>query len=224
MASPTAVYATEGEYRERVSSAADDDTLNGELLAAASRLIDRRLGWAPGSFGPDSEVTVTVWPSAPGRVLRLRDSDGFTVPVQSWSEARLHYGGGGRTVTIPGDVSWVRLMPGTVGLPGRSLRIVGGASQSDVSVWPSDPGWVEVDAVTGWGDTPGPVRELCVHVAREMADSHAGGAAAVVSMLDAPMQSTGRCAMLWRHCEQVYSSGRLARLGVVGSAGASEWR
>ena len=73
-----------------------------ETFAAAARLVDRRLGWAPGALGPISgSRTVTFWPPRrPSRVLHLRDAEGGVWPLRSWTSIACDYSGRGVADTV----------------------------------------------------------------------------------------------------------------------------
>ncbi len=217
-------YATAAEYRARTGSSADDDLL-AALLAAAARYIDRRLGWAPGSFAPGAEATVRLWPRRSSRILRLRDPAGQQIAVRSWSRIAADYSGRGeadRVWTPSGDGEWVRLEPdGSSGWPGRSIRLWESHRDAEESAWPSDPGCVDVTHLPGFAATPPAVGELSIHVARSMLDLHSGGAAAMVSALESPLPLGSDGERLWRRVEMEYSAGRPGRLGVVVSSAGS---
>ena len=66
---------------------------------------------------------------------------------------------------------------------------------------------------------PAPIRELTIHTARTMLDSHSGGAAAIMNALETGVQLDNEAGRLWRLVEMEYSAGRMGRLGLVASAG-----
>ena len=225
-------YATPADYRARsgAGSGGYGDDLLGEVLTAASRHLDRRLGRAAGSFTPDAAASpVEVWPHRPSRVLDLIDASGAALTLQ-WppdGAARddiavaADYSGDGGTPdwTAGADTDW--LAP--VGEPGHAAALRLRTARGGRSTWPSDPGTV---TVTGrWGrPTPPDIREAVVHSAREMLDSHLGGAAAVIAAFDGGAVDiaamTGR---VWRRIEQRWSAGRMERFGLAPSRAGSGW-
>ena len=222
----TSNYASADQYRDRNRSPTEDDDLVDEMLSAAARYIDRRLGWCPGAFAPIASATIRFWPGGPRRVLRLRDTEGAAWPLRTWTEISVDYGGSGTPdhTWTPAAAPWIVAQPAAstvTGRPYRSVRIQGSHDRATESIWPSDPGYVDVTSPWGWDTTPGAVREMTIHVARSLLDSHAGGAAAVVSALESGITLSDGAAKLWRLLEMEYSAGRMGRVGVVASAGGS---
>ena len=203
-------YATVDQYRARTGDTATPDQEATEVLDAASRYVDRRLGWAAGALGPIPGVrTLTVWPRARGRELWLRDSQGACWPVRSWSRIRWSWGGGDtETATAPAD--WVAARGGD---PARSLRLLG--TGGPIVVWPTEPGWVEVTGTWGRAEVDPQVVELVARVAHLMLDSHAGGSAGVVDVLESAAPAGDETGRLWRRVEMELSAGRPGRLGVL---------
>ena len=217
-------YATAAQYRARNANSSDDDDLVNELLAASARYIDRRLGWCPGAFAPIASTKIRFWPGAPRRTLRLRDSEGAAWPLREWTQIEVDYGGTGTPdyTWTPASAPWIIAQPTTaVDRPYRSLRMWGSHRLATESVWPPDPGIVDITSPWGWATTPGAIRELTIHVARSLLDSHTGGASAVIAALETGVKLTDTAAMLWRRVEMEYSAGRMGRLGVVASAAGS---
>ena len=220
-------YATAEEYKDRNKNAAADNALIADVVDGAARFIDRRLGWCEGAFAPISSRAVTFWPRRPPRrVLRLRDSEGTSWPLRTWTQIDVDYGGTGtpdRTWTPDGEGDWIVAEPVSTMRPHRVLRIWGAHNDATESIWPCDPGTVTVTATWGWPVIPDAIRELTIHVARSMLDSHAGGAAAVIQGIDSGVQMQDPLERLWRRVEMEYSAGRVNRLGIVSSAAGSRW-
>ena len=222
----TSNYASAEQYRDRNRSSPSDDDLVDEMLSAAARYLDRRLGWCPGAFAPIAAATIRFWPGDARRVLRLRDTEGAAWPMRTWTEISVDYGGTGipdHTWT-PAAAPWIVAQPAAspvTGRPYRSLRLQGSHNRATESIWPSDPGYADVTSPWGWATTPGAVREMTIHIARMLLDSHAGGAAAVVAALETGITLGDSAGRLWRLLEMEYSAGRMGRVGVVASAGGS---
>ena len=217
------LYVTVDEYRNRTGAketAMSDETLR-QAFGTVARLIDRRLGWAPGMLGPVSgERTVTFWPTRrPNRVLYLRDAEGGVWPLRSWSSIACDYSGRGTPdTTIGGDAEWV------VGLahgdrPYRALRILEAHADAVESVWPGDPGTVAVTG-SGWGHASivGAATDLVIYTTRALLDSEQAGAAAAVKVFDSTVRTVDAAGRAWRLLEMEFSAGRPGRLGVLTSA------
>ena len=222
----SAAYATAVAYRERTGSTVAQDAVVDDVLVAASRYMDRRLGWFPGGLGPMPEQTVMFWPGPqPSRVLRFRDSEGQAWPWQCITSVAVDYGGTGSpdATWMLEAQTWLVLLP-QGGPPYRSLRIQESARAATESVWPADPGTVTVTGKPGREAVPLAVREMVIHVARAILDGHAGGAAAVIGALESGVSVGNEMSRMWRRMEMEYSAGRMGRLGVVASAaGRSRW-
>ena len=225
-------YLTPGEYRDRTGSPASayaDDLIDG-VSSAASRLIDRRLGWAPGCLGPSTR-TVTFWPGGlPDRVLRLRDAEGGAWPLRSWTSIEIDFSGDGRADVAVGPsstVGWIVGQPDTPvpsERPWRALRIAEAHPDAETSIWPADPGRVVVAGGFGHSPVVPAAKELVAHVTRAVLDGHQGGAAAVVEVLDRAVSVNDPAGRIWRLLEMEFSAGRPGRHGIVTSAGARGFR
>lgn len=220
------LYATPQQYRARTGAketAVDDDVLT-ETFATVARLMDRRLGWAPGALGPiTGERTLTFWPGRrPNRVLYLRDAEGHVWPLRSWTSIACDYSGSGTadtTIGASGDVDWVVGLPSDPSRPHRALRILEAHADAVESFWPADPGYVSVTG-SGWGHAQvvSAARDLVIHVSRTLLDSTSGGAAAAVRAFDDTIRTIDAAGRLWRLLEMEFSAGRPGRLGVLSSA------
>ena len=220
-------YATTADYRNRNPEDHATDTIIDDLLTAAARYIDRRLGWCPGAFAPITSRTLRVWPRRTSRTLRLRDSEGLAWPLRAWTQIDADYGGNGtpdRTWTPAADSAWILAQPDTsTGRPHRYLRIWGSHADATESVWPTDPGIVDITAAWGWAATPEPIRELSIHVARSLRDAHLGGAAAMIAVMETGVSLKDMAAQMWRRVEMEYSAGRMGRLGVISTGASRRW-
>ena len=211
-------YATVSEYQDR-NGGAGDEVLLTELLTAASRYLDRRLGWCPGAFSPLPESTQTFWPARLGRVLRFRDVEGKMWPLRSWSEIVYSRSGTDDSeVTVAAPQGWI------LAISPRALRLKLSNDQDAIYRWPCDPGYVKVTGEWGSDSAPPDLRELTVHVARSYQDSHRGGAAAVIQSVETPVTLNPAGTILWRRVEMELSAGRMGHLGLVSSAAASNRR
>ena len=223
-------YADATQYRARNGSSEADDAIVTGILIASSRTLDRRLGWCPGGLGPIPARAVTFWPDRrPSRILRLRDTEGHLWPLRPDAgpvTISVDYSGTGEathTWTLA-DEAWIVPQPDGGDRPARSLRIHESHLDAIQSVWPSDPGNVTITSPWGHNEIVDGVRELVIHVTREIRDGHAGGAAAVYAALEAGIDVNAQMGRLWRSIEKASSAGRLAHLGVVSSAGAARRR
>ena len=182
-------YATPTQYRARTgASAMVEDVLLEAQLNAASRVVDQELSVIPGHFAPH---TATYLFSCEGwRVLTLRDADGLAYGLRSVVSdgIRPDYDLTGRYDQYAWDFddAWVWPLARNAAALGRpyhaiELRRLGNVP---ITTWPWNDGSVQIEGEWGWAETPPPISELTVHVARDFRDSLRGGAAARVEVID----------------------------------------
>lgn len=161
-------YAQVGDYYDRSEKTdGDDDQVIANQLIAASRLLDRRLGWP---FGQDAADTIRVY-TVPPRTLNADDArwlDLQTPLAQAPTEVIVDEDGDG---DFADETAWVldtdfELMPtnaaeGPEPRPYYSLHI---PSWSDKS-WPV--GYrVRVTGIHGWPAVPAAIKEATVELVR----------------------------------------------------------
>ena len=182
----TDAYVTAEQYRERNANPEGEDDLVAAVLLAVSRHLDRALGYCPGGLGPIDERSMTFWPQRrPSRVLRPRDSEGHLWPIRAVTSIAVDYSGSGTpdaTWNLT-DQPWIVGQPHG-GRPWRALRILESHRDAAYATWPTDPGSVTIAATYGHPTIEPAAIELVTHVAREVLDGHAGGAAAIFAALD----------------------------------------
>ena len=204
-----AVYATADEYRARTgaSSSVPDDLLN-EQLEAASRHIDNELRVAPGNFGPYSGTY--IFSTDGGTVLRLRDEAGLAYSLRSVEDdgIKTDYDLSGVYNQEAWDLDdvWVWPRPRSAGVDGIPYHALELRPLSNVpsAIWPTGGGSVQIEGNWGWAETPAPIRDLTVHVAREMRDSMRGGAAARVEVIDDTSSYRDDAWRLWQTVKRRY--------------------
>ena len=202
-------YATAADYRARTDAGtAVPDDLLAEQLAAASRIVDQELRVAPRHFTPHTERY--VFSGGGGAVLWLRDEAGFAYGLRSVVAGgiRPDYAYTGRYDQEAWDLDdvwvWPRPRNGAqLGVPYHALelRLVGAAP---MTVWPWVDGSVSIEGEWGWATTPGAIRELTVHVARDLRDSLRAGAAGRVETIDDGLVYRDDTWRLWREVKRRY--------------------
>ena len=70
--------------------------------------------------------------------------------------------------------------------------------------WPTGGGSVQIAGEWGWPAIPAPIRDVTVHVAREMRDSLRGGAAARVEVIDDAVSYRDDAWRLWQTVKRRY--------------------
>ena len=185
-------YATLSEYRARMTSPDDDDTLLTAELEAASRLLDRELFAADGMFAPIASATYS-FPGTGSSRLWLRDaSEGYLLRSIV-------------SVTIDGDPIEVADLTTH---PLNTDQAVALARTS--GVWPSGA-VVAIAGAWGYETTPPPLRELVVSMTRRVRDAQQGGAAMVVNYLGEGVELGEGDWRLWASTRRAYSLGVAAR-------------
>lgn len=196
------VYATPADYRARrnVGETIADALLVAEL-EASSRLIDKELRWRAREFAPDfapdaddAADTTRTFIAAAGGTLWLRDEAGAASALRSVTSVS------GR------DAGDYRLAPLGADTPARAIKLLAG-----VKDWEAGE-LVDVTGRWGWPAVPPVIRELTIHVAIDMRDSHRGGAAGRVAVLDDVVEVQPDTWRLWRSARMLYSADSLSGL------------
>ena len=215
-------YATFVQYKARQGVDDSQKSRVEEQLLAMSRYLDLKLNMVPGGFAPIPSESF-LFEGRGGDTLYLRDGEGAVYPLRSVDSdgIRPDYERSGdySTTHYKWDLDDPFIWPiprngAAIERPFRALQLRRVGS-SPATIWPYSDGAVQITGDWGWAMTPGPIRELVIYLARDIADSQQGGAAAVLAPLDqgVPLQDdTGR---LWRMVEQQYSQGKLVRYGMV---------
>ena len=211
-----AVYATAAQYRNRTgagnqlaeaASTALDELLD-EMLASASRLIDNDLEVVPGYFAP-TEAT-HVYATDGGTTLRFRNEAGLAHCLRAVAPGGIKpdYELSGVFDQESWDLEDVWIWPrprnaATYNHPYFALEL---RLLSDVVYgnWPTGGGGVEITGSWGWPAVPAPIRDLTVHVARQMRDSMRGGGAARVEAIDDVVAYRDDAWRLWQSIKRDY--------------------
>lgn len=221
--SSPAAYATVAEYRARQFSSPSLDDRTSELLAAASRVIDRSLNAMPGAFAPMSSRSL-IFDGCGQNIMDLYGQDGNMCPLRAVEadgiKADYDLTGDYDASPYKWDFDDKFIWPGprnalALGEPYRSLQLRP-LSNTPMIIWPTWGGSVQITGDWGWPSVPPAIRELTIRVARQIADTHRGGAAGVAQAIDdgIPILTSDSNWRLWAKVEAEYSYGDLAALGV----------
>lgn len=209
------LYASPGDYRARadVTDRSIDDELLTEQLTAASRIVDMELRVSPGYFAPYSGTH--HFSSKGGQTLMLRDDDGLAYALRTVEAGgiRPDYALTGRYDQEEWDLddAWIWPLARNAPANGRpyyalQLRRVGNVP---ITIWPWQDGSVQITGDWGWASTPAPIRELVVKMARDMRDSHLGGAAARIEAFGEGVAYRDETWRLWRQVKIRYGRRQL---------------
>ena len=214
-------YATFAHYQARQGVDDAAKPMVEETLQAMSRYLDRKLHMVPGGFGPIDNATF-LFDGVPGDTLHLRDGEGAVYPLRTVVPDGIRPDfartGDYSTTQFKWDLDDPFIWPiprngAQIERPYRALQLrrIGG---SPATIWPYSDGAVQITGDWGWAAVPDAIRELVIYLARDIADSQQGGAAAILAPLEqgvALQDDTGR---IWRMVQQQYQQGDLARYGL----------
>lgn len=210
MALDLTAYATAAEYRNRNDrSSTNSDALLDAYLLAISRVMDRRLGYAPGMFKPQTSIIYYVT-SYGGTRLRLRDERGEQLLLRTASaigiDSELDATYDGFTLVLGTD-AWVRGYPvnaATNGEPYTALDLLPGVANADPVEWDTGEE-VRITGNWGWAATPGAVKERVIGITRELVEMHVSGGAGVLQDINTAIEMNGNARALMYLLEQEYS-------------------
>ena len=215
-------YATFAQYSARNAVDTADQSRVEEQLLAVSRHLDNKLRMMPGGFAPIASATFYFDGTGTER-LWLRDAEGRVYPLRTVIADGIRpdfdrtgdYG----TTTYAWDFDKPFIWPiprngAATGRPYRALELrrVGAVP---IAIWPYADGSVRIQGAWGWAATPPDLTELVIKLARDISDSHRGGAAATIGPMEDAIGLQDDTWRLWLRVENEYSYGRLADLGVV---------
>ena len=175
-------YDTREEACGEIATASVPDDLLDEQLEAASRLVDQELRVFPGHFAPTTATL--IFSTDGGLILRLRDESGLAHGLRSVDADGIKpdYDLTGRYDQEGWDLDDAWIWPQARNalaqeMPYHALELRPLSNVPEAS-WPTGGGSVQIAGEWGWPAIPAPIRDVTVHVAREMRDSLRGGAAA----------------------------------------------
>lgn len=176
-----------GEYKARagrLTTDTVDDTVIGELLTSVTRVVEKRLGYAPGMLVPQTALTF-VFDGSGESILRLRDERGFMYPLRSITADSLKidsdFDGSFDDYLFDAADAWVQLAPVNASQYGEpytwiELRAV---TTAPITVFPSGRANIQIVGNWGYAETPGVVRERVYGMTREVLDAERNGGASV---------------------------------------------
>lgn len=206
-------YADVADYRDRVNKASsDDDAELLQQLTGASRLLERKLGIAPGGFNQSEASTTRTFAGQGKPKLYLLDEQGqhLLQSVDANGIAVDEDGDGVCETTFSLSEAWVQPYPRNAAEteePYDALELLPFTSNTTLDCWPAGPVSVRITGLWGWPDVPSMIRELTVKLARDTRDSLEAGAEGDVHYLDSDIAVRGDTFRLWRNVERAYGYG-----------------
>lgn len=181
---PDAYIDADG-YRARTGQQGTGSPLIDEVVLAASRLLDRELGVAPGHLGPVTSTTYR-FDAHGGTTLRLRDNaerQYFLRTVEANSLAIDSEGDG----TFDGYLwdladAWLRGSPEnavTFGEAFTSIDLLSHLSAAPLATWPDARDCIRITGTWGFPVVPGIVQELVVDIAHNLRQRQLAGGISV---------------------------------------------
>lgn len=181
---PDAYIDADG-YRARTGQQGTGSPLIDEVVLAASRLLDRELGVAPGHLGPVTSTTYR-FDAHGGTTLRLRDNaerQYFLRTVEANSFAVDSEGDG----TFDGYLwdfadAWLRGSPEnavTFGEAFTSIELLSHLSTAPLATWPDARDCIRITGTWGFPVVPGIVQELVVDIAHNLRQRQLAGGISV---------------------------------------------
>lgn len=207
--------ASAAEYRARngqVSS--DDDTMISTLLLGMTRVVERRIGVAPGMLLPQTSLTFTFNASG-GQRLRLRDERGFQYLLRSITADSLKVDtdadGSFDDYLLDTADAWVQLYPANASdfdEPYTAIDLRSGITGATLTSWPDADYSVQI--VGNWGASAtsairANLKERVIAIVRELIDAHRAGAAMNVYAVEEAITRTPTARALMAMIEREYN-------------------
>lgn len=178
-------YATATEYRQRtgMTDTTEDAEIGAQLLAV-SRLLDKRTGRF---FGKDDTVQTRYF-NGLGRTRLDLYADiasvaGLVVKVDN--DGDYDYEDADETLVIDTDY-WLGPENAQDGPePGPYRYVLVNPTTTRYSAWPAQQRGVRIDAIWGWPEVPGAIREATILLTRELRDLQEAGYTLTLQNIDA---------------------------------------
>lgn len=183
----TTPYATVEEYRDAInqSGPAGDFRIEAALLDA-SRVIDSGYGRAPGTFSAAGDASERVFDGNGKATLQVVDAMG----VHAFTSVS--------AVTVDGTaVTGFELLPRNAASFEVAFERLALVTASSASLWTAGAGNVSITATWGFPAVPGPIRQLCIKIAHDLAEAHVAGPRGEIYMLDSGVTVRGDTWRLW---------------------------
>jgi hypothetical protein len=161
-----------------------DDTKIAQLLGGITRVLERRMRYAPGMFVPQTALTF-VFSAEGGHILRLRDEVGLQYFLRSITADSLKVdvtGDGTYDYLLDDDDLWVEPRPvnaATQGEPYTHIALKPYAAGATITRWPDLESSVQILGNWGWETTPGVIKDRVIGMVREVLDAERAGGAQV---------------------------------------------
>lgn len=184
MAIALTAAATAAEYRERNGRVSTSlDTLLGTLLTTVTRVVEKRIGLAPGMLVAQASETF-VFDAIGGTTLYLRDRAGMQYLLRTVTADGIGVDGeqDGTYDYYELDFAdaWVRGLPENAAAfsePFTAVELLSHMSDADPVKWPDQRASIQIAGAWGWATTPGGVKERVIGIVRELVDTHGAGMA-----------------------------------------------
>lgn len=178
----TVPYATVEEYMAAIDKKDGDTSRIQTALLDASRIIDSGYGRAPGTFLPADAASERLFDGNGSQRLVLRDSIG----VHAFTTVT--------SVAVDGAAVTYTPEPRNAAAFGMAYEEL---ARPSGSTWTKGTANVAVTATWGFAEVPGQVRQLCIKVARDIAEAHIAGPRGEIYMLDSGITVRGDTWRLW---------------------------
>lgn len=211
MAADLTAIATAAEYKARNNrSSGGSDALLDTLLFSLTRLVERRIGVAPGMLKPQTDLTF-VFDGSGDKRLYLRDERGSQYLLRKITADSLKIdnslNGLYADYALDFADTWVQGIPTNADQfsePYTAIDFVPYTSAT-ILVWPPFAASVQITGNWGYATTPGPLKERVIGICRELVEMHASGGAGVLQDIETAVQMNGNARALMYLLEQEYN-------------------
>lgn len=214
MAIDLTAIATPQDFREQVGElSSDEETMTGVLLTTLTRVVERRIGVAPGMLKPQTALTFT-FTAYGGTRLYLRDERGSQYFLRSITADSLKIDtdadGAYDDYLLDTADSWVRPLPvnaATFNEPWTAIDLLP-LTSATITAWPNAEASVQI--VGNWGVASGSaiqmaLKERVIGLTHELIDVIHAGYALSESMIEGTIETRPAARSLMRLIESEFS-------------------
>ena len=206
--------ASAAEFRDRVGQlSTDDDSTISALLLTATRVVERRIGVAPGMLLPQTSLTFT-FSAEGGSRLRLRDERGFQYLLRAITADSLKIDsdldGSFDDYLLDTADAWVSGFPinaATFNEPWTAIDLVP-ITSATITAWPDAANCVQI--VGDWGVAAssavrGALKERVIGIVRELIEAHHAGVAQSYTAMEDAINTIPKARSLMAMIEREYN-------------------
>jgi hypothetical protein len=206
--------ASAAEFRDRNGMlSSNDDSMVETLLLTVTRLIERRIGVAPGMLLPQTSLAFT-FSATGGSRLYLRDDRGFQYLLRSITTDKLEIDddadGSFDDYTLDTADAWVSAFPvnaATFLEPYTAIDLLN-ITTATITAWPKARNCVQITG--NWGVAANSairaaLKERAISIVRELIDTHRAGAAMSVDAMGSAVESVPAARALMHMIEREYN-------------------